>query len=137
MRRFLKITGIVTGGACGSLIAIAVLIAATSPTLSEADQAAKRDSAARAAAYPPSVTAPAAISDPGISMAEFSKIKTGMSYNRVKSIIGGPGEVLSENSIAGHHTIMYKWDGESGFGANANVMFQNRKVIQKSQFGLR
>ncbi|WP_438358143.1 hypothetical protein [Bacillus toyonensis] len=62
-----------------------------------------------------------------------------MSYDEVKSIIGSDGEVLSETGQAGDqfHTIMYKWDGEKGFGANANFMFQDGKLQNKSQFGLK
>ncbi|HDR7611424.1 TPA: DUF3862 domain-containing protein [Bacillus mycoides] len=76
---------------------------------------------------------------PGISKAEFDQIQNGMSYDEVKSIIGSDGEVLSETGQAGEqfHTIMYKWDGEKGFGANANFMFQKGKLQNKSQFGLK
>ncbi|WP_257149907.1 hypothetical protein [Bacillus cereus] len=65
--------------------------------------------------------------------------KNGMSYDEVKAIIGSDGEVLSETGQAGDqfHTIMYKWDGEKGFGANANFMFQESKLQNKSQFGLK
>ncbi|HIE8455386.1 TPA: DUF3862 domain-containing protein [Bacillus cereus] len=76
---------------------------------------------------------------PGISKAEFDQIQNGMSYDEVKAIIGSDGEVLSESGQAGDqfHTIMYKWDGEKGFGANANFMFQEGKLQNKSQFGLK
>lgn len=76
---------------------------------------------------------------PGISKAEFDQIQNGMSYDEVKVIIGSDGEVLSETGQAGDqfHTIMYKWDGEKGFGANANFMFQEGKLQNKSQFGLK
>lgn len=76
---------------------------------------------------------------PGISKAEFDQIQNGMSYEEVKNIIGSDGEVLSESGQAGQqfHTIMYKWDGEKGFGANANFMFQEGKLQNKSQFGLK
>ncbi|MGR9594485.1 hypothetical protein [Bacillus thuringiensis] len=48
-----------------------------------------------------------------------------MSYDEVKTIIGSDGEVLSETGQANEqlHTIMYKWNVEKGFGANANFMF--------------
>lgn len=74
--------------------------------------------------------------DPRISAGEFSEIESGMSQARVEGIIGGPGEILSENTIGGTRTVMIKWDGESGFGANANVMFQNDAMVSKAQFGL-
>ncbi|MGL5446574.1 MAG: hypothetical protein ACRDBL_04615 [Rhabdaerophilum sp.] len=77
-----------------------------------------------------------AANDPGISATEFTAIQTGMTQDEVAGIVGSPGEVISENDLAGTRTVMVQWDGESGFGANANAMFQNGKLIQKSQFGL-
>ncbi len=88
-----------------------------------------------AASASPAAPEPAA-NDPGISAAEFKAIATGMTQAEVTAIVGSPGEVISENELAGTRTVMVKWDGESGFGANANAMFQNGKLIQKSQFGL-
>ncbi|WP_254489660.1 hypothetical protein [Bacillus thuringiensis] len=48
-----------------------------------------------------------------------------MSYDEVKAIIGSDGEFLSETGQASEqlHTIIYKWIGEKGFGANANFIF--------------
>lgn len=76
--------------------------------------------------------------DPGISKTEFETIKSGMTYEEVVKIIGSEGEVLSESGNKGEdlHTVMYQWEGETGFGANANAMFQGGKLNNKSQFGL-
>ena len=76
--------------------------------------------------------------DPGISKKEFDQLQSGMSYEEVVKIIGSEGEVLSESGNEGEdlHTVMYQWDGESGWGANANAMFQGGKLNTKSQFGL-
>ncbi len=71
-----------------------------------------------------------------VNAATFAQLKTGMKYADVVKIFGSEGEVLSENEMGGFKTVMYKWDGE-GFGANVNVMFQNGKLISKSQFGLK
>ncbi|RKF23598.1 hypothetical protein D6851_02465 [Altericroceibacterium spongiae] len=60
-----------------------------------------------------------------------------MTPSEVEAIVGSPGEVISENELGGIRTIMVQWDGENGFGANANAMFQDGKLIQKSQFGLK
>ncbi|MBX7496791.1 hypothetical protein K3172_13070 [Qipengyuania sp. 6B39] len=74
--------------------------------------------------------------DPGISKAEFDAIQAGMSQEEVTGIVGSAGEVISENEMAGTRTVMVQWEGESGPMGNANAMFQNGKLIQKSQFGL-
>lgn len=71
-----------------------------------------------------------------MSKAEFDQITTGMSYESVVSIVGGPGELLSESGIAGYVTKMYMWEGSCGLGANSNAMFQNGALVSKAQFGL-
>ncbi|HMU33877.1 MAG TPA: DUF3862 domain-containing protein [Pyrinomonadaceae bacterium] len=70
-------------------------------------------------------------------MANYSKLKTGMKYAEVVKILGEEGEELSSNEIGGTKTVMYKWDGAAGWGANMNAMFQNDKLVSKSQFGLK
>jgi hypothetical protein len=77
-----------------------------------------------------------------ISKEEFDAIKTGMTYDEVTKIIGGPGEVLSESGTKGGtgldiHTVMYMYKGEGSLGANSNMMFQNEKLINKAQIGLK
>ena len=74
-----------------------------------------------------------------MSMAEFEQIKSGMTYAEVVAIVGGPGKLLSESGNPGDqfHTAMYMWEGEGGFGANANVTLQGEHVMAKAQFGLR
>ncbi len=74
-----------------------------------------------------------------ITMDEFNAIKTGMTYQEVFDIVGGRGETISESDIGlgdEYYTVMYEWQGEGIPGANANVMFQGGKVVNKAQFGL-
>lgn len=73
---------------------------------------------------------------PGITAAEFAALRTGMTHAEAAAIIGSAGELISESEIAGYHTVMYQWPGESGLGANANAMFQNDALVNKAQFGL-
>lgn len=74
---------------------------------------------------------------PKISKAEFESLKTGMTYNEVVSIIGGEGELSSQVDVAGYDTKLYMWEGEGSIGANANVTFQNNKLVSKAQIGLK
>lgn len=78
------------------------------------------------------------INDPGISKTEFAQIQNGMTYDRVKKIIGSEGEMLSEVGQKGKqfYTVTYEWKGKSGFGSNANFIFQDGKLQSKAQFGL-
>lgn len=77
-----------------------------------------------------------------VTFAQYSQIQTGMSYEQVVSIIGKQGEEISQNRIEGVPgampsitTIMYQWVNENG--SNMNTIFQNNKLLQKAQFGLK
>lgn len=73
---------------------------------------------------------------------EYEKIKDGISYKEVVQIIGAEGEEMSRNKIQGVpgvmesiETVMYQWVNSNG--GNMNAIFQNDKLIQKAQFGLK
>lgn len=72
-----------------------------------------------------------------LNLEKFNKIKTGMSYQEVVNIIGEEGTVLSESEIGNIKSTIYSWYGEGSIGANANVTFQNGKVVSKAQVGLK
>jgi hypothetical protein len=78
-------------------------------------------------------------SDVTVTLDEFNKISNGMTYEEVVEIIGGEGDLLSESGDKGTelHTVMYMYTGEGDLGANANFMFQNNKLENKSQIGLK
>ncbi len=73
--------------------------------------------------------------DRTVTKEEYDKLKTGMSYKEVVKIIGFEGEEMSQNEVGGTKTVMYMWQNPDG--SNMNAMFQNDKLIQKSQFGLK
>ena len=70
-----------------------------------------------------------------VTKEKYDKLKTGMSYEEVVKIIGWEGEEMSQNEVGGTKTVMYMWQNPDG--SNMNAMFQNDKLIQKSQFGLK
>jgi hypothetical protein len=77
-----------------------------------------------------------------VTFDKYQRIQPGMSYQQVKSIIGAEGEEISSNFMEGVpgvmpslKTVMYQWFNSNGTGMNA--MFQNDKLMQKSQFGIR
>lgn len=76
-----------------------------------------------------------------ITMDEFEKIENGMTYDQVKEIIGGDGELQAESGEKGSdiYTVSYKWDGESLTGSAANLTFQGAtpKLQSKVQVGLK
>lgn len=71
-----------------------------------------------------------------VTMANYNRLSTGMTYEQVVAILGKEGTELSSNDIAGYQTVMYQWEGDS-FASNMNAMFQNGKLMQKAQFGLK
>lgn len=77
-----------------------------------------------------------------ITKEAFEKLKSGMSYAEATEIIGFEGEVMSESGTPGGkgldiHTVMYQYTGKGSLGANANLMFQDDKLINKAQVGLK
>jgi len=83
------------------------------------------------------VTAPERIAEPKITLAEFNALQTGMTYQQAVAILGEQGTVMSENTIAGSHTVMYSWENDGFLAGNMNAMFQNGELISKSQLGLK
>ena len=69
-----------------------------------------------------------------VTMAEYERIGTGMSYEQVSTFIGAEGVELSRSYVAGYITVMYSWKNANG--SNMNVTFQNGALIAKAQFGL-
>lgn len=77
-----------------------------------------------------------------VTLAEYERVKTGMSYSEVVKIIGTAGEEITHSKMDGVpgvmesiETVMYQW--VNGNGSNMNAMFQNNKLVQKAQLGLK
>lgn len=71
-----------------------------------------------------------------ITMDEFNQIETGMSYKKVKKIIGSDGKLISTSSVGDITISIYTWNGNGMLGSNANVTFTNNEVTAKAQIGL-
>lgn len=70
-------------------------------------------------------------SDIEITLEQFNKLANGMTKEQVFDILGGEGAVLSESG----DIVMYTYNGKS-LGANASLMFQGGKLMNKTQLGL-
>lgn len=70
-----------------------------------------------------------------ITLSEFNRVQTGMSYSEVKEIIGSDGTLQSENQSGNYRFSLFKWDGRGISGAS--MMFEDGVLYQKSQFGLK
>ena len=104
---------------------------ATEPAASVSDPAPETPAAPTEVPEQADTPAPAPetpANDPGMSMAEFDAITEGMTREQVTAIVGSEGEILSESNIADYETVMVTWEGESGFGANANANVPERRA---------
>ena len=72
--------------------------------------------------------------DAKVTMEKYNKIKSGMTYDQVKEILG-EGQLISETELMGTKDQMYEWINSDG--ANMNITFQNGKVDTKTQFELK
>jgi len=72
----------------------------------------------------------------GVTMENYNKLQTGMTYEQVVSILGEEGKEMSSNDIAGYKNVMYLWKAGGFSVGNMNAMFQNGALVQKAQFEL-
>ncbi|WP_346206778.1 DUF3862 domain-containing protein [Caldifermentibacillus hisashii] len=77
-------------------------------------------------------------SDEGLLTKEkFDQIQNGMTYEEVVAVVGSEGTVMSESGTKGDpaYTVIYEFETD-GFMSAATMMFQDNKLINKSQAGL-
>lgn len=67
---------------------------------------------------------------------EYDSVDFGMTYDEVKEIVGGTGEIISESSVGGSSAMVVSYYGVTT-GANANFTFLDGKVSAKSQIGVK
>ncbi|HKQ75200.1 MAG TPA: DUF3862 domain-containing protein [Blastocatellia bacterium] len=71
-----------------------------------------------------------------VTLAQYQRLQTGMTYHQVVGILVVEGVEISRSKIGDHITVKYKWEGD-GPGANLSATFQDGKLTQKTQFGLK
>jgi hypothetical protein len=74
------------------------------------------------------------VADSGITLDQYNRLYTGMSYSEAVSVMGSPGVEGSRNEVGGYVTVGYTWENPDG--SNVIVIFQNDQLAQKSQAGL-
>jgi len=71
-----------------------------------------------------------------ITLAQFLKLDDRDSYNAAVRLLGQQyGTEISRTMIGGTTTVMYQWQNDDG--SNMTAMFQNDRLVSKSQFGLK
>lgn len=71
-----------------------------------------------------------------MTLEKYNNCRPGMTYEEVVEIIGSEGEPFSEVDISEINTKTYVWYGNKSLGSNANITFQNNRLISKAQLGL-
>ena len=71
-----------------------------------------------------------------VTLENFNKINSSMSYDDVCKLFGKGGTLDSEVDLAGIKTQIYHWYDITGI-ANCNVTFQNGMMTAKAQIGLK
>jgi hypothetical protein len=126
--------------ACGGCLALAFLVAPSEEELqrmraeAEAREAARAESIAAVSSSDSASSVATTPSGPSMTKTTYAQVREGMTYEQVVAIVGPPSQEISSNEIGGYRTVMYQWD--AGFMANANMTFQNGKLVSKAQFGL-
>jgi hypothetical protein len=76
-----------------------------------------------------------------VTMAEYSQVQNGMTYQQVLSVIGQTGEEVSSAAAPGttggtvSETQTYQWKNPDG--SSMTVIFWNKKLMGKAQHGLK
>jgi len=76
---------------------------------------------------------PTPTSRKGVTLANYNKLQTGMSYSEVVEILGNPGKKISDETAA-PNTVTYMWGGDQV--GNIRVTFQNDRLLQKSEYSM-
>jgi hypothetical protein len=77
---------------------------------------------------------------PIVTLAEFERIQTSMSYQEVVDVIGDPGFVAApsaapESDDGDVETSMYVWQNSDA--SNMNAIFRNDQLVKKAQLYLK
>lgn len=70
----------------------------------------------------------------GMTLTNFQRLQEGMSVGELNAILGRAGELTSSSDVGEHSSALYQWDER---GATITAVFNNGKLVSKSQYGLR
>jgi hypothetical protein len=104
--------------------------AAPQQALTAADAVATAEAELAAEGY----VEPLPADQPGATLTNFLRLRSGMSQGEVTAILGSPGTLLSANTLGDLRTALYSWTGDDG--GTLHVMFQDNALVSQAQFGL-
>jgi hypothetical protein len=68
------------------------------------------------------------------TVANYNKLQTGMSYSEVVELLGPPDREIKSRETNGAYAVTCTWGGDQL--GSINVVFQDDRLVQKSQYGL-
>ncbi|MCJ2069109.1 DUF3862 domain-containing protein [Methylobacterium sp. J-030] len=71
-----------------------------------------------------------------VDHAQYTALKHGMSYGRIRDLLGCGGRRVSHLTIGREERATYSWRGHGTYGANITLTFRNDRLTDKSQLGL-
>lgn len=73
-----------------------------------------------------------------ISKAKYTSLKYGETYEKIKSLLGGTGEVVTESGIKGSkgYTVTYLCHVKSPSGGEVFLAFKDNKLVNKMEVNL-
>ncbi|MBT9174328.1 MAG: hypothetical protein DDT21_02742 [Syntrophomonadaceae bacterium] len=71
-----------------------------------------------------------------ITLAIYTRVRSGMTYEEVVAIFGRLGTEISRVEMLGTVTVSYIWKNP-GLFSSVSITFQNNAVVSMTQFGLR
>lgn len=122
---------------CTSLKEIANSGQNSSPVASPANTATTSSPPSRSSADNSPNTANGTATSGGVTLANYDRLQTGMTYAQVVQILGKQGEKMSSNEVGSLKIEMYRWDGNGGRDSEMHAFFQNGKLDKKMQFALK
>lgn len=78
-------------------------------------------------------------SDIEVTVDQFNELQTGMTYEEVTKLLGGEGELVSEFGLEDdrYYSAMYAYPGKGDKYAEVTLTFENGRLENKSQYGLK
>jgi hypothetical protein len=70
---------------------------------------------------------------PKMDLDRYDQCKSGMTFEEVITIVGRPSSEMASSSVGGIDTVIYEW--RAGILANANMTFQNNRLVSKAKIG--
>lgn len=71
----------------------------------------------------------------GLTMENYLRLQSGMSYDEVVEILGGTGTEKARSGDSTYEIVIYEWTSTFGFGLVSST-FENGSLTGKSQMGL-